>query len=85
MDLFLLNDLTQDWEGELTLLHLLRIVAIILLWLLIAHLALSVAMCSAAVFCAFSYSIVPSFVYICYISCSTVLPFVIFPVLVILL
>ena len=69
LNLFLLNDLTQDWEDELTLLRLPRIVVITLLWLLIASLKLSVAVCSAAVFRAFSYSTVIYFVYICYISC----------------
>ena len=85
MNLFLLNNLTKDWEDELTLLNLPGIVVITLLWLLIARLKLSVVVCYVAVFRAFSYSAVVSFVYICYISCSAMVPYVIFTALVILI
>ena len=87
----MLNDSTQDWEGKLTLLHLPGVVAIALLWLLLACLIFFVAICFVAMFYAISYSVVyllyqlfccSIFCYICYISCFAIESF---DVLVILL
>ena len=55
LNLFLLNDLTQDCEDKLKLLRLAEVITIILIWLPIACLIFSMVICSATIFYAISY------------------------------